>query len=81
MNKVDELTNRLENWKFADARVIADNTSLNYKQREVIYGLDALLGNVGWFEGVMGNFIGSVVSLLCQELSEKYLDILDKETE
>ena len=78
MNKVDELTNRLENWKFSDARVIADNTNLTYKQREVIYGLGTLLGNVGWFEGAMGDFIGGVVSLLCQELSEKYLDILDK---
>lgn len=65
---MEELINRLVNWKFEDAYKLSKNLPLAYSQHELILHLATAYGNCGWFKGEVGRLIGSVVNMLCHDL-------------
>lgn len=68
---IDELINRLENWKFKDAKKIADRVPLTSSQHEIINCLAISYGNCGWFGGAAGDLVASIVRFVCAQLEEK----------
>lgn len=65
---MDDLINRLESWKFADAHELSKNLSLTHTQHEVIRCLLASYGNCEWFGQEAGRLISSVINMLCRNL-------------
>jgi hypothetical protein len=53
-----EWQNRVENWKFADARTKMPKTHPDYALVECLAGL---FGNCGWFDGEIGALVEMVV--------------------
>lgn len=65
---MEDLINKLENWKFEDAYKLSKNLSLTSTQHGLIRCLATSYSNCGWFEGEAGKLIGSVVTILCRNL-------------
>lgn len=70
MSLNEDLTGRLENWKFESAKMYVD-FDVSVDERLVIEALADTYGNCGWFEGSMGLIIGAAVEALIGGLIER----------
>lgn len=61
----EDCKNRLYNWKFRSAFNDLNSDATSY-ERDSVQALNDCFGNCGWFEGNIGELVGSVVALLIQ---------------
>ena len=68
---MEELINRLENWKFSQAYVIAKSKSLTSIEHQTISTLATLFQDCGWMDGEFAELLRCIVELLCQSIRRR----------
>ncbi len=72
MSAIDDIDNRLYNWKFSQAAAYLHNkdvlSRLNHDDVAVIRALAIVLSNSGWFDGGLSTLVNYIVITLHEKL-------------